>query len=407
MTTSSAGSPRAGGWRSATSATPRRPPARTRSSTVSATPCRATGPAGVADGSIELHGRDSVTINSGGEKIFAEEVELAVKAHPGVYDCVVAGRPSERWGSEVVAIVHRREGADVTPDSLLAVAADHIARYKLPKGIVFVDEIVRSPVGQGRLPLGDARSPPRRLIHSLTADAGELEPRHVAGRRREARRGARHVRRHRPAVRPRQPHHDVPARRPLAATSRPGARPRRRRAPSLDLASGTGDLCVDLAPGGIPARVGGPQPGHAARRPQRGPASPGGHPPPARAPRLGRWGDVRVRPAQPRRPGIVLRGARPGRATRRSHRPARRRHPQQPSRALGQRHLLRHGCAADRRSALRPGRLPLPPAQRRLPPGARGHGGDARRRRIRRRHAHRAQRRHHPTPHRDPADRAP
>ncbi len=101
-----------------------------------------------ADGSIELHGRDSVTINSGGEKIFAEEVELAVKAHPGVYDCVVAGRPSERWGSEVVAIVRRREGADVTPDSLLAVAADHIARYKLPKGIVFVDEIVRSPSGK-------------------------------------------------------------------------------------------------------------------------------------------------------------------------------------------------------------------------------------------------------------------
>jgi fatty-acyl-CoA synthase len=100
------------------------------------------------DGTIELHGRDSVTINSGGEKIFAEEVELAVKAHPGVYDCVVAGRPSERWGSEVVAIVRRREGADVTPDSLLAVAADHIARYKLPKGIVFVDEIVRSPSGK-------------------------------------------------------------------------------------------------------------------------------------------------------------------------------------------------------------------------------------------------------------------
>ena len=101
-----------------------------------------------ADGTIELHGRDSVTINSGGEKIFAEEVELAVKAHPDVYDCVVAGRPSERWGSEVVAIVRRRQGADVTPDALLTVAADHIARYKLPKRIVFVDEIVRSPSGK-------------------------------------------------------------------------------------------------------------------------------------------------------------------------------------------------------------------------------------------------------------------
>jgi fatty-acyl-CoA synthase len=101
-----------------------------------------------ADGTIELHGRDSVTINSGGEKIFAEEVEAAIKAHDAVYDCVVAGRPSERWGSEVVAIVRRRDGFDVTTASLLAEAGRHIARYKLPKAIVFVDEILRSPAGK-------------------------------------------------------------------------------------------------------------------------------------------------------------------------------------------------------------------------------------------------------------------
>ncbi|MET0578261.1 MAG: acyl-CoA synthetase, partial [Ilumatobacteraceae bacterium] len=100
------------------------------------------------DGTIELHGRDAVTINSGGEKIFAEEVEQAVKAHPGVYDCVVAGRPSTRWGNEVVAIVRRREGSAVTAAGLLAEAGRHIARYKLPKGFVFVDEIVRSPSGK-------------------------------------------------------------------------------------------------------------------------------------------------------------------------------------------------------------------------------------------------------------------
>lgn len=101
-----------------------------------------------ADGIIELHGRDSVTINSGGEKIFAEEVEAAVKAHPGVYDCVVAGRPSERWGNEVVAIVRVREGYTVTEDDLRAEAERHIARYKLPKAFVFVNEIVRSPAGK-------------------------------------------------------------------------------------------------------------------------------------------------------------------------------------------------------------------------------------------------------------------
>ena len=100
------------------------------------------------DGLIELHGRDSVTINSGGEKIFAEEVEAAIKAHPGVYDCVVAGRPSERWGNEVVAIVRMRQGHTPDAEALAAEAQRHIARYKLPKAIVFVDHIVRSPAGK-------------------------------------------------------------------------------------------------------------------------------------------------------------------------------------------------------------------------------------------------------------------
>jgi fatty-acyl-CoA synthase len=101
-----------------------------------------------ADGMVELHGRDSVTINSGGEKIFAEEVEAALKRHPDVYDCVVAGRPSERWGHEVVAIVRLRPEATTTTDDLLAEAERHIARYKLPKQVVFVDEVVRSPSGK-------------------------------------------------------------------------------------------------------------------------------------------------------------------------------------------------------------------------------------------------------------------
>lgn len=100
------------------------------------------------DGIIELHGRDSVTINSGGEKIFAEEVEAALKAHPGVYDCLVAPRSSERWGNEVVAVVRIREGYTVSEADLLAEAAKHIARYKLPKAFVFVDHIERSPSGK-------------------------------------------------------------------------------------------------------------------------------------------------------------------------------------------------------------------------------------------------------------------
>src|SRR4051794_6581301 len=101
-----------------------------------------------ADGRVELLGRESVTINTGGEKVFAEEVELALKHHEAVYDALVVGRPSERWGQEVVAVVRLRDGADAEDTDLLATAAKHIARYKLPKEIVRVDAIARSASGK-------------------------------------------------------------------------------------------------------------------------------------------------------------------------------------------------------------------------------------------------------------------
>ena len=101
-----------------------------------------------SDGRMQLHGRDSVTINSGGEKIFAEEVEQALAHHPAVYDVVVTGRPSERWGNEVVAIVQLRDGQQVGLKSLLEECEKHIARYKVPKDIVFVERVLRSPAGK-------------------------------------------------------------------------------------------------------------------------------------------------------------------------------------------------------------------------------------------------------------------
>jgi acyl-CoA synthetase (AMP-forming)/AMP-acid ligase II len=100
------------------------------------------------DGCVELLGRDSVTINSGGEKIFAEEVETAIASHPAVADVVVAGRPSERWGSEVVAVVALSAGAQADAEELVAHAAKSLARYKLPKAIVFRAVIERSPSGK-------------------------------------------------------------------------------------------------------------------------------------------------------------------------------------------------------------------------------------------------------------------
>ncbi|MFN7149686.1 MAG: AMP-binding protein [Microthrixaceae bacterium] len=100
------------------------------------------------DGTIELHGRDSVCINTGGEKVFAEEVETALKIHPGVLDAVVCGRPSERWGEEVVAVVAMRPDATASDEELRETAGEHLARYKLPRAIVRVPEVLRAPSGK-------------------------------------------------------------------------------------------------------------------------------------------------------------------------------------------------------------------------------------------------------------------
>jgi acyl-CoA synthetase (AMP-forming)/AMP-acid ligase II len=105
----------------------------------------------LASGVVELLGRDSVTVNSGGEKIFVEEVERAIAGHPSVADVVVTGRPSERWGSEVVAVVQLAEGAmgeEGDEASIISHASEHIARYKLPKQVVFVEQVQRSPSGK-------------------------------------------------------------------------------------------------------------------------------------------------------------------------------------------------------------------------------------------------------------------
>jgi fatty-acyl-CoA synthase len=104
------------------------------------------------DGLLELVGRESMTINSGGEKIFAEEVEQALMAHPEVLDVLVVGRPSERWGEEVVAVVQLAAGSSATDDALRAAATETIARYKAPKAIVRVDRVRRTVTGKPDYP---------------------------------------------------------------------------------------------------------------------------------------------------------------------------------------------------------------------------------------------------------------
>ncbi|MGA1033718.1 MAG: AMP-binding protein [Ilumatobacteraceae bacterium] len=102
-----------------------------------------------ADGSIEALGRESVCINTGGEKVYAEEVEDAVLRHRSVLDCIVVGRPSETWGSEVAAVISLAHPAMDAPEpSELAGLMGDLARFKHPKSVIVVDEIRRSPAGK-------------------------------------------------------------------------------------------------------------------------------------------------------------------------------------------------------------------------------------------------------------------
>lgn len=115
-----------------------------------------------ADGHITIFGRGSTCINSGGEKIYPEEVEEALRAHPAILDAVVVGAPDERWGQRVVAIVSSREVDQRPPDETVRqFLRAHLAGYKLPKDIIWVPRVQRSAAGKqdytwarGQLPGG-------------------------------------------------------------------------------------------------------------------------------------------------------------------------------------------------------------------------------------------------------------
>ncbi|WP_028476245.1 acyl-CoA synthetase [Nocardia sp. CNY236] len=100
------------------------------------------------DGTVTMLGRGSVSINSGGEKIFPEEVEGALKTHPEIFDALVVGAEDDRWGQRVVAVVQCRGEIRPTLEELRPVLTQEIASYKLPRSMWFVDEIKRSPAGK-------------------------------------------------------------------------------------------------------------------------------------------------------------------------------------------------------------------------------------------------------------------
>jgi fatty-acyl-CoA synthase len=100
------------------------------------------------DGTLRLYGRDSLVVNTGGEKVFVEEVEEVLRAHPVVADALVVGRPSDRWGEELVALVELRDAADAVQNVLHAHCTSQLARFKAPKEFIFVEQVHR--LGNGK-----------------------------------------------------------------------------------------------------------------------------------------------------------------------------------------------------------------------------------------------------------------
>lgn len=100
------------------------------------------------DGSILLHGRGSTSINTGGEKVFPEEVEAELKAHPDINDVLVVGIPDERWGQIVVALYEPTNDKELALDDVRNFCRGKLAGYKAPRGLVKVDQIKRTPAAK-------------------------------------------------------------------------------------------------------------------------------------------------------------------------------------------------------------------------------------------------------------------
>ncbi len=104
------------------------------------------------DNKVTLLGRGSNCVNTGGEKVYPEEVEMAIKAHPAVYDVLVVGLPDEKYGQTVAAVVQPREGATVGLDELRSFLRTSLSGYKLPRALALVEEIPRNATGKAQYP---------------------------------------------------------------------------------------------------------------------------------------------------------------------------------------------------------------------------------------------------------------
>ena len=140
------------------------------------------------DGIVTLLGRGSACINTGGEKVYPEEVELVLRSHPSVFDCVVVGVADERWGEMVVALVEPSNGDDFDEDAVAAHCRELIAAYKCPKRFVVLESLGRSPAGKADYAhLRRLATPKRDACHDEADEVAQCQQRetrrwHIAER---------------------------------------------------------------------------------------------------------------------------------------------------------------------------------------------------------------------------------
>jgi 3-oxocholest-4-en-26-oate---CoA ligase len=123
------------------------------------------------DATLRLFGRDSLVVNTGGEKVFVEEVEEVLRAHPAIADALVVGRPSERWGEELVALVELRAKVNAGAQELHTLCTSRLARFKAPKEFLFVEHVQR--LGNGK---ADYRWAKRQALKPANAPATAKAP---------------------------------------------------------------------------------------------------------------------------------------------------------------------------------------------------------------------------------------
>jgi fatty-acyl-CoA synthase len=122
------------------------------------------------DGFIQILGRGSTCINTGGEKVFPEEVEAVVRTYPGLDDAAVLGLPDDRFGEAVVALVQPSPGQRISDAEVIGYVQERLASYKAPRSILLVESIGRGP--NGKVDYQELRRRAEQLILTAARSGG-------------------------------------------------------------------------------------------------------------------------------------------------------------------------------------------------------------------------------------------